>query len=100
MCSLSSHSPQEAQSALSRARTILESNEGQVDKTRYGALVSLTLNNQACYYNTQKKPNVALSLLAQSVLEAEKHGCDNAFDRAGTLLNVSAILSRKDRYTK
>ncbi len=50
MRSLSQHRTDAAQSALKRASLLLESNPEL--SAQNDALVDLTLNNQACYYNT------------------------------------------------
>jgi len=41
-----------AQSGLKNAQLLLDSNGSLSKNEKFSALVSVTLNNQACYYNT------------------------------------------------
>ena len=56
MRSLSTNNGKDAQYSLKCAQHLLEDNGLYCEEERYGALVSLTLNNQACYYNTHSFP--------------------------------------------
>ena len=43
-------SSDKAKELLIRARFLIESNKNNIDPEKYGILLSVTLNNQACFY--------------------------------------------------
>lgn len=100
----------EAQTALTSANSLLDYNNQFVNEPKYSSLKILTLNNQACYYNSYKylieylinrlnKPNAALQFLSKAIFECEKLDFSDPLDYASTLLNASAILSKMRKYS-
>jgi len=90
-----------AKTLLSKARDLIESNEHQLDQYKYALLLSVTLNNQACFYKkyfsfflySKGKYNAALTFLFRALGEAEKLDIPDEIEYACTLLNICAILS-------
>jgi len=78
---------------LTKARGILSSNQSNFDKMKYISLLSLTLNNMACFYKNQGKLNVALTYLSKLLIESDSYGINEGIDHASTLLNICVILS-------
>jgi tetratricopeptide (TPR) repeat protein len=91
---LGSNQLDKAKHVLRKAISLLSSGSLIIlDQRKFGELMCITMNNQACLYKHQGKPNVSLSFLTKALLEAERCGYDDGIEYANTLLNVCAILS-------
>lgn len=93
MDSLRTENFEEAHQLLNQAEQLLKANDFDTRKK----LLAVTYNNQGCFYKRVGELDLALEYLKEA-LELEEEGATEITNRAGTLLNICAIMSQTDRH--
>jgi tetratricopeptide (TPR) repeat protein len=79
---------------LSRAEQLLKRHQHFDNRRR---LMAITCNNQGCFFKRVGELELALQYLKEA-LELEQEGEDEFVNKAGTLLNICAILSQTGKH--
>jgi tetratricopeptide (TPR) repeat protein len=94
MENLHSENFEAAHQHLSRAEQLLKRHKHFDNRKR---LMAITCNNQGCFFKRVGELELALQYLKEA-LELEKEGEDEFVNKAGTLLNICAILSQTGKH--